>query len=107
MEEELNKEFEEWANQICEELEKYYEEEERRIIEAGLITCIVYKDELWDVGFNLPSGSFEIKKEELKDYIYREEIDCFRQDEKYYFTNRLYKYMYTDNSGCAIFYRNY
>lgn len=107
MEEESNKELEEQTNQIYEEFEKYYEKEDRRIKEAGLITCIVYKDELWDAGFNLPSSSFEIKKEELKDYIYREEKDCFRQDEKYYFTNRLYKYMCTDNSGCAIFYRNY
>lgn len=42
----------------------------------------VYKKELWDVGFNLPSGYFEIKIEELKDYVYREEIDCFIENKK-------------------------
>lgn len=42
----------------------------------------VYKKELWDAGFNLPSGYFEIKIEELKDYVYREEIDCFIENKK-------------------------
>ena len=42
----------------------------------------VYKKELWDAGFNLLNGYFEIKMEELKDYVYREEIDCFIENKK-------------------------
>lgn len=30
-----------------------------------------FKKELWVAGFNLPSSYFEIKMEELKDYVYR------------------------------------
>lgn len=37
---------------------------------------------LWDADFNLLSGYFEIKIEELKDYVYREEIDCFIENKK-------------------------
>lgn len=52
----------------------------------------VYKKELWNAGFNLPSSYFEIKMEELKDYVYREEIDCFIEAEKKYFSNKMYKF---------------
>ena len=93
--------------EICENFDKEVEEEKKRREELGLVLCVVFKNELWDYGYNLPSGFFEIKKEELKDYIYKEKIDCCRKDEEDYFSNRTYKYMGNDLNGCPVFYRDY
>ena len=91
----------------CENFDKEVEEERKRREELGLVLCVVFKNELWDYGYNLPSGYFEIKKEELKDYIYKEKIDYCKKDEEDYFTNRTYKYMGNDPNGMPVFYRDY
>jgi hypothetical protein len=93
--------------ELCENFDKEVEEERKRREELGLVLCVVFKNELWDYGYNLPSGFFEIKKEELKDYIYKDKIDCLRKDEEDYFSNRTYKYICNDLHGCPVFYRDY
>lgn len=91
----------------CENLDNESEKAEKRREELGLILCVVYKNELWDIGFNLPSGLFEIEKENLREYVYKDKLECCKPSEEYYFTNRTYKFMYMDPHGVAVFYRDY
>ena len=107
MVEESNKELEEWANQMHKDFERYVEAEDKRMKELGLIFCVVFKDKMWDYGINLASGSFKIKKEELRDFIYKDKIECYKQDEEFEFLNRTYKFMYMESEHCAMFYRDY
>ena len=72
----------------------------------GTITCVIYDDQRMDLSLNFFRASFTLKKEDLKDYVYREKVNCPKNYEDYYF-NRTYKLMYIDDKGYAIFYRNY
>ena len=83
----------------CENFDNKVEKRQKRREELGLILCVVYKNEL--------SGFFEIEKENLQEYVYKDKLECCKPSEEYYFTNRTYKYMYMDPHGAAVFYRDY
>lgn len=110
MNEKGNTDIEEWAKQLDEDFQKFCEEETRRIKENGLISCVIYDDELWDYGFNWFRASFELRKEDLKEYVYVDNnslnFSCKSGYEDYYL-NRTYKFIRMETDGCAIFYRNY
>ena len=72
----------------------------------GTITCIIYDDQFMDTALNFFRASFRLKKEDLKEYVYVDKLECENGYEDYYL-NRTYKLMYMDSDRCAIFYRNY
>ena len=111
MDKEWNTDIEEWLKKFDEELQKSVEDDRRRREENGLIFCVVYDDELWDAGFNKSRASFELRKEDLKDYVYVDNQKSlnFYCDKGYegYYVNRKCKFIRMETDNCAIFYRDY
>jgi hypothetical protein len=103
-----NVDLEEWATQFAEEFQKYCEEEKKRREDNGLILCLVYEDQNYFINDEF-KASFELRKEDLKDYVYVDNnslnFSCESGYEDYYL-NRTYKYIGMEKD-CAIFYRNY
>ena len=103
-----NLDLEEWATQFAEDFQKYCEEEKKRREDNGLILCLIYEDENYFINDEF-KASFELRKDDLKDYVYVDKnslnFSCESGYEDYYL-NRTYKYMGMEKD-CAIFYRNY
>ncbi|MBO5630729.1 MAG: hypothetical protein J5965_16820 [Aeriscardovia sp.] len=103
-----NVDLEEWATQFAEDFQKYCEEEKKRREDNGLILCLIYEDENYFL-LDEFKASFELRKEDLKDYVYVDNnslnFSCESGYEDYYL-NRTYKFIRMDRD-CAIFYRNY
>ena len=103
-----NADLEEWARQFDEEFQKYCEEEKKRMEDNGLILCLIFDDENYFL-LDEFKASFELKKEDLKDYVYVDNnalnFSCESGYEDYYL-NRTYKFINMEKD-CAIFFRNY
>ena len=103
-----NADLEEWARQFDEEFQKYCEEEKKRMEDNGLILCLIFDDENYFLQDEF-KASFELKKEDLKDYVYVDinalNFSCESGYEDYYL-NRTYKFIGMEKD-CANFYRNY
>ena len=100
--------LEEWARQFDEDLKNYCEEEKKRREDNGLILCLIYEDENYFL-LDEFKASFELRKEDLKDYVYVDNnslnFSCESGYEDYYL-NRTYKFINMEKD-CAIFFRNY
>jgi hypothetical protein len=101
-----NADLEEWATQIAEDFQKFSEEETRRMKENGLILCVIYDDESWEP-LNFYRASFELRKEDLRDYVYVDKLKICQSGYEDYYLNRTYKFIRMEEDDCAIFYRNY
>ena len=103
--------IEELAKQFEEDFHKYFEKDNRRMGDNGLITCVIYDDELWDCGLNKFRASFELRKKDIKDYVYVDKQKSLNfwceSGYEYYYLNRTYKFIRMERDSCAIFYRNY
>ena len=103
-----NVDLEEWATQFAEDFQKYCEEEKKRREDNGLVLCLIYEDENCFINDEF-KASFELKKEDLKDYVYVDNnalnFSCESGYEDYYL-NRTYKFIGMEKD-CANFYRNY
>ena len=103
-----NMDIEEWATQFAEDFQKYCEEEKKRREDNGLVLCLIYEDENCFINDEF-KASFELKKEDLKDYVYVDNnalnFSCESGYEDYYL-NRTYKFINMEKD-CAIFFRNY
>jgi hypothetical protein len=103
-----NVDLEEWARQFDEDLKNYCEEEKKRREDNGLILCLIYEDENYFL-LDEFKASFELRKEDLKDYVYVDNnslnFSCESGYEDYYL-NRTYKFINMEKD-CAIFFRNY
>lgn len=103
-----NVDLEEWATQFAEDFQKYCEEEKKRREDNGLILCLIYEDENYFL-LDEFKASFELRKEDLKDYVYVDNnslnFSCESGYEDYYL-NRTYKFINMEKD-CAIFFRNY
>ncbi len=74
MVEESNKELEDWANEFCVDFDKLCEEEDKRMKENGLLHGTIFDNEEYDLMLNYSKASFELKKEDLKDYVYVDKL---------------------------------
>ena len=101
-----NVDLEEWARQFDEDFQKFCEEETRRMKENGLILCVIYDDESWEP-LNFYRASFELRKEDLRDYVYVDKLKICESGYEDYYLNRTYKFIRMEEDDCAIFYRNY
>ena len=103
-----NVDLEEWATQFAEDFQKYCEEEKKRREDNGLVLCLIYEDENCFINDEF-KASFELKKEDMKDYVYVDNnalnFSCESGYEDYYL-NRTYKFINMEKN-CAIFFRNY
>ena len=103
-----NVDLEEWATQFAEDFPKYCEEEKKRREDNGLVLCLIYEDENCFINDEF-KASFELKKEDMKDYVYVDNnalnFSCESGYEDYYL-NRTYKFINMEKD-CAIFFRNY
>ena len=103
-----NVDLEEWATQFAEDFQKYCEEEKKRREDNGLVLCLIYEDENCFINDEF-KASFELKKEDMKDYVYVDNnalnFSCESGYEDYYL-NRTYKFINMEKD-CAIFFRNY
>ena len=103
-----NMDIEEWATQFAEDFQKYCDEEKKRREDNGLVLCLIYEDENFFINDEF-KASFELKKEDLKDYVYVDNnalnFSCESGYEDYYL-NRTYKFINMEKD-CAIFFRNY
>ncbi len=103
-----NADLEEWATQFAEDFQKSCEEEKRRRDDNGLILCLIFEDQNYYL-LDEFKASFELRKEDLKDYVYVDNnslnFSCESGYEDYYL-NRTNKFIGMEKD-CAIFYRNY
>ncbi len=103
-----NVDLEEWATQFAEDFQKYCEEEKKRREDNGLVLCLIYEDENCFINDEF-KASFELKKEDMKDYVYVDNnalnFSCESGYEDYYL-NRTYKFINMEKD-CAIYFRNY
>lgn len=107
MVEESNKELEDWANEFCVDFERYIEEENRRMEEQDIVLGIIFDNEEYDMSLNYFKASFELKKEDLKDYVYVDKLRHCKEGCEDEYINRTYKFIRMDGDRCAIFYRDY
>ena len=107
MVEESNKELEDWANEFCVDFERYIEEENRRMEEQDIVLGIIFDNEVYDMSLNYFKASFELKKEDLKDYVYVDKLSHCKEGCEDEYINRTYKFIRMDGDRCAIFYRDY
>ena len=106
---EPNVDLEEWARQFDEDFQKYCDEEKKRREDNGLILCFIFDDENYYL-LDEFKASFELRKNDLKDFVYVDNnslnFSCKSGYEGYYL-NRTYKFIGMEKDDCAIFYRNY
>ena len=107
MVEESNKELEDWANEFCVDFERYIEEENRRMEEQDIVLGIIFDNEEYDMLLDYFKASFELKKEDLKDYVYVDKLSHCKEGCEDEYINRTYKFIRMDGDRCAIFYRDY
>ena len=107
MVEESNKELEDWANEFCVDFERYVEEENRRMEEQDIVLGIIFDNEEYDMLLDYYKASFELKKEDLKDYVYVDKLSHCKEGCEDEYINRTYKFISMDGDRCAIFYRDY
>ena len=107
MVEESNKELEDWANEFCVDFERYVEEENRRMEEQDIVLGIIFDNEEYDMLLDYYKASFELKKEDLKDYVYVDTLRHCKEGCEDEYINRTYKFIRMDGDRCAIFYRDY
>ena len=104
---ESNKELEDWANEFCVDFERYVEEENRRREEQDIVLGIIFDNEEYDMLLDYYKASFELKKEDLKDYVYVDKLSHCKEGCEDEYINRTYKFIRMDGDRCAIFYRDY
>ena len=104
---ESNKELEDWANEFCVDFERYVEEENRRREEQDIVLGIIFDNEEYDMLLDYYKASFELKKEDLKDYVYVDKLRHCKEGCEDEYINRTYKFIRMDGDRCAIFYRDY
>lgn len=104
---ESNKELEDWANEFCVDFERYVEEENRRMEEQDIVLGIIFDNEEYDMLLDYYKASFELKKEDLKDYVYVDKLSHCKEGCEDEYINRTYKFIRMDGDRCAIFYRDY
>lgn len=107
MVEESNKELEDWANEFCVDFDKLCEEEDKRMKENGLLYGTIFDNEDYDLMLNYSKASFILKKEDLKDYVYVDELSHCKVGCEDEYINRTYKFIRMEDEYCAIFYRDY
>lgn len=74
MVEESNKELEDWCDEFSKEFDRFCEEEDRRMKENGLLYGIIFDNEKYDLSLNYSKASFELKKEDLKDFVFVDKL---------------------------------
>lgn len=107
MVEESNKELEDWANEFCVDFDRIVEEEDKRMKENGLLHGTIFDNEEYDLMLNYSKASFELKKEDLKDYVYVDKLSHCKVGCEDEYINRTYKFIRMEDEYCAIFYRDY
>ena len=107
MVEESNKELEDRANEFCVDFDKLCEEEDKRMKEKGLLHGTIFDNEEYDLMLNYSKASFELKKEDLKDYVYVDKLSHCKVGCEDEYINRTYKFIRMEDEYCAIFYRDY
>ena len=107
MAEESNTELEDWANEFCEDFDRIVEEEDKRMKESGLLHGTIFDNEEYDLMLNYSKASFELKKEDLKDYVYVDKLSHCKVGCEDEYINRTYKFIRMEDEYCAIFYRDY
>ena len=107
MAEESNTKLEDWANEFCEDFDRICEEEDRRMKENGLLHGTIFDNEEYDLMLNYSKASFELKKEDLKDYVYVDKLSHCKVGCEDEYINRSYKFIRMEDEYCAIFYRDY
>ena len=106
-EEVSNKELEDWANEFCKDFDRICEEEDRRMKENGLLYGTIFDNEKYDLLLNYSKASFELKKDDLKDYVYVDKLKRCKEGCEDEYINRTYKFIRMEGELCAIFYRDY
>ena len=107
MAEESNTELEDWANEFCEDFDRIVEEEDKRMKENGLLHGTIFDNEEYDLMLNYSKASFELKKEDLKDYVYVDKLSHCKVGCEDEYINRTYKFIRMEDEYCTIFYRDY
>ena len=107
MVEESNKELEDWCDEFSKEFDRFCEEENRRMKENGLLHGTIFDNEEYDLMLNYSKASFELKKEDLKDYVYVDKLSHCKVGCEDEYINRSYKFIRMEDEYCAIFYRDY
>ena len=107
MVEESNKELEDWANEFCEDFDRIVEEEDKRMKENGLLYGTIFDNEEYDLILDYSKAFFELKKEDLKDYVYVDKLSHCKVGCEDEYINRTYKFIRMEDEYCAIFYRDY
>lgn len=102
-----NLDLEEWARQFEEDFQKYCEEEKKRMEEQDLVYGIIFDNEEYDVLLDYSKASFELKREDLKDYVYVDKLSSCKEGCEDEYINRTYKFIRMDGDRCALFYRDY
>ncbi|MCI5510566.1 MAG: hypothetical protein MR436_09110, partial [Eubacterium sp.] len=87
--------------------ERYVEEENRRMEEQDIVLGIIFDNEEYDMLLDYYKASFELKKEDLNDYVYVEKLSHCKEGGEDEYINRTYKFIRMDGDRCAIFYRDY
>ena len=106
MVEESNKELEDWCDEFAKEFYKFCEEEDRRREEYNLVLGIIFDDRNYDL-LDFSRASFEMKKDEIKDYVYVDKLSHCKEGCEDEYINRTYKFIRMEGELCAIFYRDY
>lgn len=107
IEEESNKELEDWCDEFSKEFDRFCEEEDRRMKENGLLYGIIFDNEKYDLSLNYSKASFELKKEDLKDFVFVDKLKNCKDNCEAEYINRTYKFIRMEDELCAIFYRDY
>ena len=107
MVEESNKELEDWCDEFSKEFDRFCEEEDRRMKENGLLYGIIFDNEKYDLSLNYSKASFELKKEDLKDFVFVDKLTNSKDNCEAEYINRTYKVIRMEGELCAIFYRDY
>ena len=74
IEEESNKELEDWCDGFCKDFDRSCEEYDRRMKENGLLYGTIFDNEKYDLLLNYSRASFKLKKEDLKEYVYVDKL---------------------------------